>query len=73
MKRKLYEFTAVATCSVVVAAASEEEARAAISTWERAWFETGELVGISDVDLFEVRAAHSQDERSLQDEAHEIV
>ena len=68
--KKLYEFTALLSCSVVVAADNEASARAAIATWEKAWIETGDFTGVSDVDLFDVRDC---DQDCLEDLAHEIA
>jgi hypothetical protein len=70
MAKKLYEFTALISCAYVVAADNENDAREAIKTYERAWFETGDLIGVSDVELADVREA---DQNCLQDLAHEIV
>lgn len=68
--KKLYEFTALVSCAAVIAADTEIEARKAIETWERAWFETGEFTGVSDVELSGVKDA---DQGSLEDLAHEVV
>jgi len=68
--KKLYEFTANLKCAVVVAAESEEEARAAIETWETSWVDSGDLLEVSDVDLLVVREAKASD---LSDEAHVVV
>lgn len=68
--KKLYEFTANIKCAVVVAAESEELARASIETWERAWVDSGELLDVSDVDLFDAREAKTSD---LSVEAHVVV
>lgn len=67
---KLYEFTAMARCDLVVAAESEEEARKEVDSLERAWFETGDFMDISDVELIDVREPKSDD---LKDEAHIVV
>jgi len=68
--KKLYEFTALLKCAYVVAADDEQLAREAIKTFERAWFESGDFIGVSDVDLADVRDA---DQECLEDLAHEIV
>ena len=68
--KKLYEFTALLTCAYVVAADDEKAAREAIKTYERTWFESGEVIEISDVQLSDIREA---DQESLKDLAHEIV
>ncbi|MFH1984823.1 MAG: hypothetical protein ABIL58_23525 [Pseudomonadota bacterium] len=70
MTKKLYEFTANLTCAYVVAAETEGAARQAIETFERAWFESGDFIGVSDVELAGVRIA---DQDCLEDLAHEIV
>ena len=67
--KKLYEFTALLKCSYVVAAEDEKTAREAIETFERAWFESGDFIGVCDVDLVDVREA---DPDCLEDLAHEV-
>lgn len=67
----LYEFTALLECSAVISANSEAEAREEIATWERAWVDTGEIVGVKDVDLFDVREPKSPD--TVKDEAHVVL
>jgi len=67
--KKLYEFTALLECSYVVAAEDEKTAREAIETFERAWFESGDFIGVCDVDLVDVREA---DPDCLEDLAHEV-
>ncbi len=67
---KLYEFNALIRCDLVIAAESEAKAREAIKTYERAWFETGEFIEVSDVELIDVREPKSND---LDDEAHIVV
>lgn len=71
-KAKLFEFVATIQCSVVIAAPDEATARKEIETWERAWFETGTLVGVVDVDLFDVRPAPKTRE-GQQDVAHVVL
>ena len=71
--KKLYEFSALLNCSVVVAANSEVEARKEIETYERAWFDTGDFIGVQDVDLVDVQEPDSQDEDILNDLAHTVV
>ena len=71
--KKLYEFTALLECSIIVAAENEESARKEIETYEKAWIETGDFVGVQDVDLFDVKNPDSQDEETLNDLAHVIV
>jgi len=67
--KKLYEFTALLKCSYVVAAEDEKTAREAIETFERAWFKSGDFIGVCDVDLVDVREA---DPDCLEDLAHEV-
>ena len=71
--KKLYEFTALLKCSCIVAAESEKLARAEIQDYDEAWHDTGELIGVVDVDLLDVREADSQDEDMLNDLAHVVV
>jgi len=67
MPKRLYEISACLNCHVVVSADSEETAMECVATWERAWCATGEIVGVSDVALFDVREPTSPDWR---DDAH---
>ena len=71
--KKLYEFTALVNCDIIVAANSEAEARKEVETYEQAWFETGDFVGVYDVDLFDIREPDSQDEDVLNDLAHVVI
>ena len=71
--KKLYEFTALLKCSCIVAAENEDLARAEIQDYESAWHDTGELVGVVDVDLLDIREADSQDEDVLNDLAHVVA
>jgi len=68
--KKLYEFTALLECAYIVAADDEQSAKEAVKTFERAWFESGDFIGVSDVYLVDVRDA---DQECLEDLAHEIV
>ena len=52
-----------------MAAEDEKTAREAIETFERAWFESGDFIGVCDVDLVDVREA---DPDCLEDLAHEV-
>ncbi len=70
---KLFEFSANITCAAVVAAKTEEAAREAIKTWERAWFETGDFQQVNDVDLVDIREIKDSEMDSLHDLAHEVV
>ncbi len=66
---KLYEFQAMISCGVVIAAESEKQAREEIKSYERAWFETGDFIEVVDVELVNERDAKSDD---LNDEAHVV-
>jgi len=68
--KKLYEFTALLECAYIVAANTEKEAREAIKTYEKTWFESGDFIGVQDVDLVDIRDV---DQDCLEDLAHEIV
>jgi len=70
MTKKLYEFNALLSCSLVIAADNEKAARKAIETYERHWFEGGDFIGVSDVEIVDVRDA---EQSSLEALAHEIV
>lgn len=71
-KAKLFEFVETIQCSVVIAAPDESTARKEIETWERTWFETGEMLGVVDVDLVDVRPAPKTKE-AQQDVAHVVL
>ena len=71
MMKKLYEFSAMLQCHYVVAADSEEAARKAIETYERARFEEGDFIGVSDVTLDNVREVVKG--ACLEDLAHEVL
>lgn len=71
-KAKLFEFVATIQCSVVISAPDEATARNEIEMWERAWFQTGTIVGVVDVDLFDVRPAPKTRE-GQQDAAHVVL
>ena len=71
MNTKIFEFVATIQCSAVIAAPDEATARQCVETWERAWFETGEIVGVVDVDLTDVRPAPKT--REGQDDVAHIV
>jgi hypothetical protein len=75
MKKKLFEFRQALECAVVVAAETEEQARNAIKTWERAWIETGDFLGVqNDVpELVDVRIPKYQNIEHLRDVAHEVL
>lgn len=53
---KLFEITALVSYSVVIAADNEKQALDYVSTWDGSeWDTNAEVVGVSDVDLFDVR------------------
>ena len=66
----LYEFSVLLECAYVVAAESEEAARKAIETFEGAFYEDGDFIGVNSVELSDIRKA---DQDCLEDLAHEIV
>jgi hypothetical protein len=68
MKKKLYEFSAMLTCNIVIAANNEKEARKEIKTYKTTWYEFGDFIGVSDVELVDVR-----DTNNPKDEAHFVV
>jgi hypothetical protein len=70
MSKKLYEFSAMVNCHLVVAADNEKAAREEIKTYERAWFETGDAGEVTDIELIDIRNPKSTD---LNDEAHVIA
>ncbi|MFA7100699.1 MAG: hypothetical protein WC196_02910 [Bacilli bacterium] len=70
MAKKLYEFSALVRYSLVVAAKNEIEARNEIAGLERAWFQKGDVIDVSDVEITDIRNPKSSD---LTDEAHIIV
>lgn len=69
--KKLYEITAMVTYSVVISAESAEAALAHVESWEHAWDASADLIGVSDVEVADVRDPISAD--TLDDEAHEVV
>jgi len=72
--KKLFEFRQNLECAVVVAAETEEQARNAIKTWEKAWIETGDFLGVGgEPDLVDVREPRAQDIETLREDAHEVV
>lgn len=69
-KPKLYEITALVSYSAVIYATSKEDAMEAVSTWENAWHDTADLIGVSDVSVLDVRPLKASD---WNDEAHEAT
>lgn len=67
---KLYEITALLRVSTVIAADSEKQAMDRVKEWHEAWRDdqNADLVGVSDIKLFEVRDAND-----VEDEAHDIA
>lgn len=53
-KVRLYQFSALLSYHVVVAATSEQEAKAHIDNWPESWWSRQELQKVADVDLFRV-------------------
>lgn len=66
MKPKLYEISALVSYAVVVLATSKEEALAEVATWEHAWDGNADLIGVSDVEVTDVRDGD-------EDDAHEVT
>jgi hypothetical protein len=58
---QLYEIVALVQYAVVIFADSKEQALKEVETWENAWHDTGELVGVSDVEVADVRDGVVQD------------
>jgi hypothetical protein len=71
--RKLFEISAMVSYSVVIAAETREAALEHVKTWEHAWDSSSDLIGVSDVEIIDVREPGSQDRDVLEDEAHEVV
>ena len=61
MKPQLFEITALVSYSIVIRALTKEQAMEQIKTWEHAWDSNADLVGVSDVDLFDVREGDAED------------
>lgn len=66
---RLFEISALVSYHAVILAESKEAALKEVETWENAWHDTGDLVGVSDVDVFDVRPMKSKLEY-WNDEAH---
>lgn len=71
--RKLFEIRATVEYAVVIAAETREAALEHVKTWEHAWDSSSDLLGVSDVDIVDVREPSSQNVEDLEDEAHEVV
>lgn len=59
--KKIYEISALVCYHAVILADSEDSALAEVDTWENAWHDTGELVGVSDVEVFDIRDGEASD------------
>jgi hypothetical protein len=61
-RKRLYEFTQELRCAVVVYASSKKKALQALDTWERAWVDTGEILGCTGTpDLVQIREGTAQE------------
>ena len=69
-KVRLYEITAMVAYSTVVAATSKKDAMKEVESWENAWHANSDLVGVSDVELLDVRDLQGA---YFEDEAHIIT
>jgi len=69
---KLYEISALLTYHVVIAAESEDQALAEVETWEHSWDAKAALIGVSDVEVFDVRDPYAQTNKAFEDEAHVV-
>jgi len=65
---RLYEIVALVKYAVVVAATSKDEALKHIETWEKCWPTSSDFIGVSDVELMDVRKL-----TDAEDEAHEVT
>jgi len=72
---KLYEFSGFISVYTVIAAESEQDARAEIASWGKgAWLANGDAMDeVSDVELLDVRNARSDNLDDLKDEAHVVL
>lgn len=52
---KLVEITALVRYSVVIHADSKEQALKSVESWEHAWDSNADLVGVSDVEVLDIR------------------
>lgn len=66
-ERKLYEYSTLVKVHVVVAAESEEAARAELDKTlsPEGWCRVGDIINTTDIDLFDERALASE-----EDDAH---
>ena len=65
---KLYELTVLVKYHAVIAATSEQDALDHVDSWENAWHDNADLIGVTDLDVCDVR-----DATSVVDEAHEVT
>lgn len=72
-KKMLYEFTALVSCAAVIAAESREEALEHLKTWERAWVDSGSIIGVSDIEFSEMREPSDQEFSTLCDESDSVA
>ena len=72
-QRKLFEIRAIVEYAVVIAAETGKAALEHVKTWEHAWDSSSDLLGVSYVDIVDVREPASQNVEDLEDEAHEVV
>lgn len=71
MAKKLYEWSALLRCQLVIAADTEAEAREEIKTYEKAWVTLRDCPPeVFDIELVDVRDPKPGD---LKDEAHVVV
>lgn len=69
---KLYTIDALLKCSAVIAAESEAAALAEVESWERAWVDTGDIIGVADSpEVTEIQEITDGDD--LSDLAHAVV
>jgi hypothetical protein len=70
MATKLYEIVAHLKYAVVVAATSKEDALKQIELWEQCWHDNSDFIGVSDVEVTDVRKV---DFDTVYDDTHEIT
>ena len=66
---RLFEIRALVSYHAVILAESEKAALNEVETWQNAWHDTGELVEVSDVEVFDVRPMKSE-LQDWSDDAH---
>lgn len=74
-KMKLYEFSAMLTVHTVVAAKSEDAAKAKLDSFSREWWAhqnaNADVICVSDLDLFDVR--DQKPHVPISEQAHLVV